>query len=130
MENESSTEKNVVNSSTPEKEGEVCYPQKDHGEQMKALRISEESPNPDSDEGLDNSNNKVDDRKELGSENKKEMNQDDLNNQVDESKELESENKSETYQDIKENLSEEKEPEPVFDGTEIPGMEADRKSVV
>lgn len=126
MENESSTEKNVVNSSTPEKEGEVCYPQKDHGEQMKALRISEESPNPDSNEGLDDSNNKVDDSKELGSENKKEMNQDDLNNEVDESKELESENKSETYQDIKENLSEEKEPEPVFDGTEIPGMEASR----
>ena len=139
MENESSIEKNVVNSPTPEKEEELCYAEKeDHGEQKKTLRISEESPNPGSNEGLYVSNNQVDVSKDLVSENKKEMNRDDLNSQVDESKELvsgnkldeskelESENKSEIYQDIKETLSEDKEPEPVFDGTEIAGMEASR----
>lgn len=172
MENEGSSEKNVVKSPKPEKEGELHYAQTENQAEMKTLGISEESPNPDGDEVLVNSNSRMDDSKELESKYKKEMNQDDLknlvgggkelgteykkeldcnnlndhvnetkelrsgtknevnqdelNNQVDESKELKSENGNKRLQDMKENADEEEEPEPVFDGTEIPGMEPNR----
>ncbi|XP_057973684.1 uncharacterized protein LOC131161743 [Malania oleifera] len=93
---------------SPKQEGDTPDVQKTQGEspkEIKSLSISEEGPN-------------VDEGKKL----------DDLNPKMDETRELESKNLEDTTQSVEEVLGEEKVEDPVFDGTEVPGMEIGRST--
>ncbi|KAK9270492.1 hypothetical protein L1049_026072 [Liquidambar formosana] len=110
MEKEGSIEKNMENSPTAQKlEGDALDSQKeDQGGQpreMKSVNISEDNPTLDSDKGRD-----------------------DLNDKMGESCKLKSETQEETNQTAEEIIGEENRAEPVFDGTEVPGMEANRST--
>ncbi|KAF8377265.1 hypothetical protein HHK36_030640 [Tetracentron sinense] len=107
MEIEDTNEKNIVNSPSAEKlEGDTLDVQKEEeGElpsEMKSLNISMENPNLEHDKGVGGSND-----------------------QIGETRGLESESGEDTNQ-IPEEIIGEEEAEPIFDGTEIPGMEANR----
>ncbi|CAK9181439.1 unnamed protein product, partial [Ilex paraguariensis] len=137
---ENVSEKNIVNSSTAEKEGDTPDSQKNDQEkedssekntvntpsaenlerkkldvqrqddveplmEVKSLSIREGSPEVDSEKTLD-----------------------DFNNKMGESAGLESENVRVTNKNLEEILYEEEEAEPVFDGTEVSGMEGNRSS--
>ncbi|KAF8411526.1 hypothetical protein HHK36_004078 [Tetracentron sinense] len=107
MENEDSKQKNVTSPTGEKMECDTLHVQKeDQGDllsEMKSMNMSEGNPNLDHhDKGVEGSND-----------------------QIVETKGLESESQEKTHQ-IAEDIIGEEEVDPVFDGMEIPGMEANR----
>ncbi|XVF64702.1 hypothetical protein PTKIN_Ptkin09bG0188600 [Pterospermum kingtungense] len=138
MEKDNSSDKNITNFPTDEKlEGITDVIHKEHqGEPMEDMQtpdISEDKVNKIYDgNGLDSSGDNRDQNRVLESR----VVGDNLENgdkhlepcaKMNKDGDLDSKAYKETNETAKEDLPEE-EPEPVFDGTEVPGMEADRSS--
>ncbi|XP_059455140.1 uncharacterized protein LOC132185378 [Corylus avellana] len=141
MEKENSTEKSRANSQTAE-ERELVAQKEDQGEplkEMKSLNVSEDGPKLNN----DSQQEKMDEGKVLQSKSQEQklendicqadfggkMNEStDLGDKMDQNRDLDSKAQEATDQTTEEDFSEEKEQEPVFDGTEVPEMEASRST--
>ncbi|XP_043720556.1 uncharacterized protein LOC122668071 isoform X2 [Telopea speciosissima] len=141
-ENESSDEKNVVSGdnmvSSPTAAAELKRDtpdiqkddQKELQSEMKSLDISEEHLSFENVERGESSNDEIVENRGFECEDQEETNSDSAkreknsNSQMVDMKRLDSEDLEETNQPVGEVLGEDEEAEPVFDGTEIPGMEA------
>lgn len=124
MAKEDSTEKSITNSLTTEAT-KLDLQQENQGEQLKgmeSLNISEDSHKLDNDNRQDDMVDKKDGTE--GQEEKEDNDSDNLNEKTDENGDL----KSKAQEATDQTTEEEKEQEPVFDGTEVPGMEANRST--
>ncbi|XP_042500113.1 uncharacterized protein LOC122078269 isoform X2 [Macadamia integrifolia] len=141
--NESSDKKNIVSGDNVVSSPTAAYlkrdtpdiqkdDQEDLQSEMKSIDISEEHPSFDNVEREESSNDQIAETRGFESEDQEQTNSDsvkrekNLNGQMVETKILDSEDPEETNPPAGEILGEEKEVEPIFDGTEIPGMEANR----
>jgi glutaredoxin len=155
MEKEDSTEKSRANSQTAE-ERELVAQKEYRGEtlkEMKSLNVSEDSPKLNNDslqdvlcdkmDGSKGQEEKMDEDRVLQSKPQEQklendifqaefggkMNEStDLGDKMDQNRDLDSKAQEATDQTIEEDFGEEKEEEPVFDGTEVPEMEASRST--
>lgn len=139
METQDSTEKDVTNTPADEKlEGESLVTKKvDQGEPLEGIKTLDiNSDNLKLDKDGDESVDKADERKDSVSKDKDEKSGDDdktndhgVNLEANSQEGmLDSDGEEDKIDESKETLAEEKEQEPVFDGTEVPGLEAIRST--
>lgn len=146
MEKEESTEKSRAAPTAEKLEGELLVPKEDRAEQlkeMKYLNIGEDSPKLDHDNQQDEVGGKMDGLRDLKNEAQERKLDDDidhvdygskmnverdLGNKITENRDLGAKIQEVQDQSSDAVLGEEREEEPVFDGTEVPGMEASRST--